>query len=69
MSIRSIAVAAGFAVAMGVTALFGSFAASDTAAAAAGAGNFAVEPTIPNYMLRWENPMLPPQPVAPILGQ
>lgn len=67
MSIRSIAVAAGFAAAIGITALFGSFAASD-AAAAAGAGNFAVERSIPNYVLRWENPMLPPQPVAPLSG-
>ncbi len=68
MSIRTIAVAAGLAAAMGVTALFGSFAASETAAAA-GAGNFAAEHTMPNYVLRWENPLLPVQPVAPILGQ
>ena len=71
MSIRTIAVAAGLAAAIGITALFGSFAVSDTAAAAgvAGASNFAIERTIPNYVLRWENPMLPLQPVAPILGQ
>ena len=71
MSIRTFAMAAGFAAAMGITAMFGSFAVSDTAAAAGdfAASNVAIERTIPNYVLRWENPILPQQPVAPILVQ
>ncbi len=67
MSIRAVALAAGFAVAIGATIVFSSFAASSTAAAA-GAGNFAIERSIPNYVLRWENPLLPPTPVAPIFS-
>lgn len=67
MSIRAIAVAAGFAAAIGITALFGSFAASATVSASKH-DNVTLAQTIPNYVLRWENPMLPPAPAAPILG-
>jgi hypothetical protein len=67
MLLRGLFIGAAFATAIAVTAIFTSFAASS--ANAAGAGNFAIERTIPNYMLRWENPMLPPTPMTPILGQ
>lgn len=67
MSLRAIALVGGLAAAIGVTALFSSFAVSSTATAA-NAGNATIERTIPNYMLRWENPLVPSAPVAPILG-
>ena len=58
---------AALVTAIAVTALFTSFAASS--ANAAGAGNFEIERTIPNYVLRWENPLFPQIPAMPVLGQ
>lgn len=66
MSIRIIAMTAFFAAAIAVTAIYTSFAASS---AAADANNFALAHSIPNYMLRWESPLLPQAPVAPVLGK
>lgn len=66
MSIRIIAVAAFFAAAIAVTAIYTSLAASS---AAADASNFAIAHTIPNYMLRWDSPLLAPAPVAPVLAK
>jgi hypothetical protein len=66
MSIRIVAMAAFFAAAVAVTVIYTSFAASF---AAADASNFAIAHTMPNYMLRWDNPLLAPAPVAPVLGK
>jgi len=66
MSIRLVAIAGFFAAAIAVTATYTSFAASS---AAAEADNLAIAQTIPNYMLRWDNPLLAPAPVAPVLGK
>jgi len=67
MLISRLFIGAAFATAIAVTALFTSFAASS--ASAAGAGNFAIERSIPNYLLRWENPLLPPTPMVPLPGR
>ncbi len=66
MSLRIVAMTAFLAAAVAVTAIYTSFAASS---AAADASNVAIAHTIPNYMLRWENPLLPPAPVVPVLGK
>jgi hypothetical protein len=66
MSLRIFAMAAFFAAAIAVTAIYTSFAASS---AAADAGNLAIAHSIPNYMLRWDNPLLSTAPVAPVLGK
>jgi hypothetical protein len=66
MSIRFVAMSAFLAAAIAVTAIYTSLAASS---AAADASNFAIAHTIPNYMLRWDNPLLSPAPVAPVLGK
>jgi hypothetical protein len=66
MSIRIVAIAAFFAAAIAVTATYTSFAASS---AAADASNFAIAHTMPNYMLRWDNQLLAPAVVAPVLGK
>jgi hypothetical protein len=66
MSIRIIAIATFIVAAIAVTIIYTSFAASSAAAVA---DNSAIAHSIPNYMLRWENPLLAPTPVAPILGK
>ena len=66
MSIRIVAMAAFFTAAIAVTAIYTSLAASS---AAADASSFAVAHTMPNYMLRWESPLLAPAPVAPVLAK
>jgi hypothetical protein len=66
MSIRIVAIAAFFAAAIAVTAIYTS---SSASSAAAEASNLAIARTIPNYMLRWDNPLLAPAPVAPVLGK
>ena len=63
MLLRNLLFGALFTAAIAVTVIFTSFAAS--AAYAPGAGDFASGQTIPNYLLRWENPLLPSTPVAP----
>ena len=68
MSLLKIFVPAAFVVAIAVTAVLSSLAVSSTSAYA-GAGNFGIERTIPNYMLRWENPLVPQSPTMPIFGQ
>jgi hypothetical protein len=66
MSIRIVAIAAFMVAAIAVTIIYTSLAASSAAADADGS---ALARTIPNYMLRWENPLLAPAPVAPVLGK
>lgn len=64
MLLHKLFIGAAFAGAIAVTALFTSFAASSANAEGAGMIN---EP-IPNYVLRWENPLLPPTPVRSVFG-
>jgi hypothetical protein len=63
MLLHNLLVGAVFATAIAVTVVFTSFAAAS--AYAPGAGEFALRQTIPNYLLRWDNPLLPSAPVAP----
>lgn len=64
MLLRKVFVGAALAGAIAVTALFTSFAASSASAEGVGMIN---EP-LPYYVLRWENPLLPPTPVRPVFG-
>ena len=66
MSIRIVAIAAFMVAAIAVTVIYTSLAA---ASAAADADSAAITRSIPNYMLRWESPLLAPAPVAPVLGK
>lgn len=68
MSLLKILIPTALVVAIAVTAGFTSLAASSTVAYA-GAGNFGVERTVPNYALHWENPLLAPIPAIPVFGQ
>jgi len=68
MSVRicAIAIAAFLVAAITVTVIYTSLAASS---AAAEASNYSVTHRVPNYMLRWESPLLARGPVAPVLGK
>jgi hypothetical protein len=65
MSIRYLFAGAALAIAIGVTALFTSLAASS---AYAGAGTYSVDRPIPSYLLNWDNPLVPQGPGMPLLG-
>jgi len=65
MLLRKLFIGGALAAAIAVTALFTSFAASS---ANAEGGQTMTNQPIPYYVLRWENPLLPPTPIRPVFG-